>query len=55
MFKNHYLVESEFEKVADGLSEWKQDELWTMFQRLSLGSGITMGDDHKVGPIQAKS
>ena len=38
--------ESEFEKGADSPSKWTKDELWKMFQQLSLGSGITMGDDH---------
>ena len=40
--------ESEFEKVADGRSAWNQEQLWKMFQRLSLGSGIRMGDDHNI-------
>ena len=37
--------ESEFQKAANNSSKWTKDELWRMFQRLSLGSGITMGDD----------
>ena len=37
--------ESEFEKESDNPSKWTKDELWKMFQQLSLGSGITMGDD----------
>ena len=38
--------ESEFEKGTDNRSKWTKDELWMMFQQLSLGSGIIMGDDH---------
>ena len=38
--------ESEFQKAANNSSKWTKDELWKMFQQLSLGSGITMGDDH---------
>ena len=38
--------ESEFQKAADNSSKWTKDELWKMFQQLSLGSGVTMGDDH---------
>ena len=38
--------ESEFEKAANGRSKWTKDELWRMFQQLSLGSDIKIGDDH---------
>ena len=38
--------ESECQKAANNSSKWTKDELWKMFQQLSLGSGITMGDDH---------
>ena len=38
--------ESEFQKAANGRSKWTKDELWRMFQQLSLGSGIIMSDDH---------
>ena len=38
--------ESEFEKGADNPSKWTKEQLWMMFQQLSLGSDIKMGDDH---------
>ncbi|MGC6404135.1 MAG: hypothetical protein ACON5A_02690, partial [Candidatus Comchoanobacterales bacterium] len=38
--------ESEFEKEADNPSKWTKEQLWMMFQQLSLGSDIKMGDDH---------
>ena len=38
--------ESEFEKEADNPSKWTKEQLWMMFQQLSLGSNIKMGDDH---------
>ena len=38
--------EFEFQKAENGRSKWTKDELWRMFQQLSLGSGIIMSDDH---------
>ena len=38
--------ESEFGKGTDNPSKWTKEQLWKMFQQLSLGSDIKMGDDH---------
>ena len=38
--------ESEFAKKADNPSLWPQEVLWKMFSQLSLGCGITFGDNH---------
>ena len=38
--------ESEFEKGTDNPSKWTKEQLWMMFQQLSLGSDIKMCDDH---------